>query len=141
MQTLGLADSTPRSSSRLKDLFWPDLSNEVSSLTVCHSASGACFVIAGMTALVSLFVSYAALLDAALFALIGLGLRKGSRTAAVAGLLLYLAEIVFTYTSGQPPSVVAFFITVILFNSVRASFAYQKFRKNDPPPLPVQPTS
>ena len=59
----------------------------------------------------------------------------------MAGLLLYLAEIVFTYTSGQPPSVVAFFITVILFNSVRASFANQKFRKNEPPPLPVQPTS
>ena len=64
MQTLGLSDSTPKPTSRLKDLFRPDLSNEVSALTVCHSASWACFIVAIVTAALAIFVNHAAFLDA-----------------------------------------------------------------------------
>jgi hypothetical protein len=138
MQTLGLSDSTPKPTSRLKDLFRPDLSSEVAARTVCHSASWACFIIAALGLILSFFTEYASVFDAALFFLIGLGLRKVWRTAAIAGFVLYIAEQVTFVVSGHVPSVVAFFIAIILFNGVRASFVYQKLRRVAQPPR--QPT-
>jgi hypothetical protein len=139
MQTLGLSDSTPKPTSRLKDLFRPDLSSEVAARTVCHSASWACFIIAALGAILSFFIAYASLFDAALFFLIGLGLRKAWRTAAIAGLVLYVAEQVMFVANGHVPSVVAVFIVIILFNGVRASFVYQKLRSiHQPSPPPSQ---
>ena len=139
MQTLGLSDSTPKPTSRLKDLFRPDLSSEVAARTVCYSASWACLIIAALGAILSFFIEYASVFDAALFFLIGLGLRKAWRTAAIAGFALYLAEQVFFVANGHVPSVVAVFIVIILFNGVRASFAYQKLRRiHQPPPAPSQ---
>ena len=136
MQTLGLSDSTPKPTSRLKDLFRPDLSNEVSALTVCHSASWACFIVAIVTAALAIFVNHAAFLDAGLFALIGLGLRKALRTAAVGGFVLYILEQIANIVAGQIPSIVAILISVILFNGIRAAYAYQRFRRS-PSPLPA----
>jgi len=136
MQTLGLSDSTPKPTSRLKDLFRPDLSNDVSALTVCHSASWACFIVAIVTAALAIFVNHAAFLDAGLFALIGLGLRKALRTAAVGGFVLYILEQIANIVAGQIPSVVAILISVILFNGIRAAYAYQRLRRS-PSPLPV----
>ena len=133
MQTLGLSDSTPKPTSRLKDLFRPDLSNEVSALTVCHSASWACFIVAIVTAALAIFINHAAFLDAGLFALIGLGLRKAFRTAAVGGFVLYILEQIANIVAGHIPSVVAIFISVILFNGIRAAYAYQRFRRPYPP--------
>jgi hypothetical protein len=34
---------------------------------------------------------------------------------------------------------VAVFITVILFNSIRAAYAYQRFRRTPPSTAPAQP--
>jgi hypothetical protein len=139
MQTLGLSDSTPKPTSRLKDLFRPDLSSEFAARTVCHTASWACFIIAVMGAILSFFVSYASAFDAALFFLIGLGLRKAWRTAAIAGFVLFVAEQVWLVANGHVPSVLAFFIVIILFNGVRASFVYQRLRMiPQPPPPPTQ---
>ena len=136
MQTLGLSDSTPKPTSRLKDLFRPDLSNDVSALTACHSASWACFIVAIVTAALAIFVNHAAFLDAGLFALIGLGLRKALRTAAVGGFVLYILEQIANIVAGQIPSVVAILISVILFNGIRAAYAYQRFCRS-PSPLPA----
>ena len=88
MQTLGLSDSTPKPASRFKDLFRPDLSSDIQALTVCQTASMACFGVAILTAALALFINPAALIDAGLFTLIGAGLRKGLRTAAVGGFVL-----------------------------------------------------
>jgi hypothetical protein len=137
MQTLGLSDSTPKPTSRLKDLFRPDLSNEVSALTVCHTASWACFIIALGTAALAAFANPAALLDAGLFVLLGLGIRKAFRGAAVAGFVLYILEQIGNFVAGRIPSVAAVFISVILFNSMRAAYAYRKFRCAPSPALPV----
>jgi hypothetical protein len=136
MQTLGLSDSTPKPTSRLKDLFRPDLSNDVSALTVCHTASWACFIVAILTAALAIFVNRAALVDAGLFALVGLGLRKALRAAAVGGFMLYILEQIANVVAGQIPSVAAIFISIILFNSIRAAYAYQRFRRT-PSPLPA----
>jgi hypothetical protein len=108
----------------------------VSALTVCHSASWACFIVAIVTAALAIFVNHAAFLDAGLFALIGLGLRKALRTAAVGGFVLYILEQIANIVAGQIPSVVAILISIILFNGIRAAYAYQRFCRS-PSPLPA----
>jgi len=75
------------------------------------------------------------LIDAGLFLLIGLGLRKMWRSAAVAGFVLYLIEQAYWVATGHVPGILGILLLVILFNGSRASFAYQRMRKaNQPPP-------
>ena len=138
MQTLGLSETTPKPTSRIRELFAPDLSTEPNALSACDTASWACFFIAGVTTIFALFFNLGALFDAAMFVLIGLGLRKTWRTAAVAGFVLYILEQVVGIAQGRYPGILTIFILVILFSGVRASFALQRMRKaNQPPPLPV----
>ncbi len=129
MEVLGLADSTPKPTSRFKELFWPNLTTEPNAQSACETASIACFVIAGITAILAFAYAISGLVDSGLFVLIGLGLRKMWRTAALAGLLLYLLEQGVNLSRGGFPSVLAILILVILFNAVRASFAYQRMRQ------------
>ena len=136
MQTLGLSESTPKPSSRLKDLFRPDLSSDVAALTVCHTASWACLIMAVLTAALAIFVEPAALVDGGVFALIGAGLRKGLRTAAVGGFALYILEQIASAFAGRFPGIPTIFISVILFNGMRAAYAYQRFRRTPPAPSP-----
>jgi hypothetical protein len=129
MQTLGLSDSTPKPTSRLRDLFWPDLSAEPSAESACDTASWACFAIAGITAIFAFITNPWALLDGLLFLLIGLGLRAKSRPASIAGFLLYVLETIAYISGGRMPGVLTILILAILFNSIRASFAYHRMRK------------
>ncbi len=104
METLGLSKSTPKSTSRWKEFFIPDLSSAPNARSACEAASLACFIIAGVTAIFALFTSLLTLIDAALFGLIGMGLRKASRTAALAGFLLYVAEQIYTIVAVARPA-------------------------------------
>jgi hypothetical protein len=131
MQTLGLSDSTPKPTSRLRDLFWPDLSVDTSAESACDTASWACFAIAGITTLLGVWNNPGVLIDALLFVLIGFGLRKKWRSAAVAGFLLYVLEVVVGISMGQVPGVLTILILAILFNSIRASYAYRRLRKTE----------
>ena len=143
MQTLGLSDSTPKPTLGFWELFRPDLTTEPGALSACHSASRACYIIAGFTAIAAFFMGWLVLVDASLFVVIGYGIGKMSRTAAISGLLLYLLVQASVIFSGRFPGVIPFFVVVILFNSVRASFAYHHIRKSTntlPPPYFV-PTS
>lgn len=129
MEILGLSDSTPKPTSRARELFWPNLSSEPNSQSACETASYACFFIAGLTTLFALATSKLGLIDAALFLIIGFGLRKMWRTAALAGFILYLIEQGLVLAQGQFPGVLTILIAVILLNGVRASFAYQRMHK------------
>jgi chromate transport protein ChrA len=131
MQTLGLSDSTPKPTSRLRDLFWPDLSVDTSAESACDTASWACFAIAGITTLVGVWNNPSVLIDALLFVLIGFGLRKKWRSAAVAGFLLYVLEVLVGISMGQVPGILTILILAILFNSIRASYAYRRLRKTE----------
>ena len=137
MQVLGLSESTPKPQSRIKELFWPDLRAIPSTESACRSAAMACFVIAGLTALLAIFRDPLALVDAVLFAIIGIGLRMMSRTAAVAGLALYIAEQIATITMAKrAPGILTILITAILISGVRASFAYHRMRNANVESLP-----
>jgi len=131
MQTLGLSDSTPKATSRFRDLFWPDLSVDTSAESACDTASWACFAIAGITTLVGVWNNPLVLIDAVLFVLIGLGLRRKWRSAAVTGFLLYVLEVLTAMSQGRFPGILTILILAILFNSVRASYAYRRLRKTE----------
>jgi hypothetical protein len=50
METLGLSPSTPKPTSRLKELFWPNIDDEVAAGTAARNAMYACMFIAVTTA-------------------------------------------------------------------------------------------
>lgn len=80
-----------------------------------------------------------ALTDAFLFAVIGFGIWKKSRTAAIAGLLLYVIERIDAWmTSGPKSPVMALIITLFFIHSVRGTFALHKFKKEQTTKLQVQ---
>jgi len=69
-----------------------------------------------------------ALIDAALFAIIASGIYRMSRTAAVAGLGLYLIEkIHLALTHGAQAPVATLIFTLMFINSIRGTFAYRRF--------------
>lgn len=71
-----------------------------------------------------------ALFDAFLFIIIGWGIYKVNRIAAIAGLSLYILERILMWTEHGPKNpAVAIFITLMFINSVRGIFAYHKFAK------------
>jgi hypothetical protein len=126
MQRLGLAN-TPKTESRLKELLWPDVNNEVAVRTVCHTGMWASFFIAGLTTLfvVLRFISVLGVMDAVIFVGIGFGIRKFSRIAAVFGLLLYLLEQI----ASANLSVLTVILTFIFIGCVRATFALARMKK------------
>jgi len=99
------------------------------------------YIIAGITmlfALISLVTEEAiggidawAIVDALLFALVGLGLQFYLRSAAVIGLALFVLEKIYMIAEGNM-SVVGFFITLAfivgLINGARGTYAYHHFR-------------
>jgi hypothetical protein len=91
METLGLSPSTPKPTSRLKELFWPAIEAEVAAGTVARNAMYACLFIAITTAAVGLMAGQdaLALIDPLLFALAGIGVRQLSRAAALIAFLMY----------------------------------------------------
>ncbi len=134
MQTLGLSPSTPKPTSRLRELLWPDVSDEVGARTAAHLAMWASYIIAAVSALFTLLgaAPLAALVDAALFALIGFGIRRMSRTAAVAGLLLYVLEQVQGLIErGSGFGVIGLVVTFLFVSSVRGTFGFQRQRKRE----------
>jgi hypothetical protein len=93
MQTLGLSPSTPKPSNRLRELLWPVINDDVSALTAARNGMYVCFFVAVVTAVVALFTNPVGLLDAALFLMVGIGIRQLSRVAALTGLLLYAMSL------------------------------------------------
>ena len=70
-----------------------------------------------------------AFVDAGLFFVIGIGLLKISRVAAVAGLLLYIAEQCYMFRMIGRPNFMGILFSLVLLGAVRGSFAYHRFKK------------
>lgn len=135
-----LAD-TPR---RKPNNWWPEIFDEASARRAATQGMWAAFFCAGATAVLVLLAKQGvaipvdglgtgALLDAALMAVIGFGIRGMSRTAALAGLLLYLAEQ--TYNLGKMQSPLGLPIPMIIvivtcfLNAIRGTFAYPRYAR------------
>jgi signal peptidase I len=91
METLGLSPSTPKPTSRLRELFWPVIEDVVAAVTAARNAMYACLFIAATTAALGLMAGQGlwVLIDALLFAIAGIGIRQLSRAAALVAFLMY----------------------------------------------------
>jgi hypothetical protein len=83
--------------------------------------------------------------DAAMFAVLSIGIGKMSRVAATAALVLFLIEKPLMFRDGQRPGgvFVAMFITFVFLNTVRATFRFRQLLAVTPDatgPEPIVPT-
>jgi signal peptidase I len=123
MQTLGLSDSTPKTSSRIKELFWPKIDDEVAAVTAARNAMYASFAIAAGTAFAALAGgNYSVWVDVALYVMIGIGVRQLSRTAALTGFILYgLSWLLVPGSMLSGAIAIRLILTALLLNGVRAA--------------------
>lgn len=129
-----------RSRSPLGDLLNPDVESESAIRTVCNTAMGISFAIAGFTVLAVLaqwlsgttIVPFS-LVDAGIFTLTGAGIGRLSRIAAVVGLVFYVVEQAYGYLTGFGGfPILPILFTCLFVGAVRATFAYGRLRKKAP---------
>ena len=125
MQTLGLSDSTSRSESRIKSLFWPSIqtANDVDYLGaqgywVCAAVSVLSFIFLAITG--QTIIGATVLL---FYFLGGVGVRERSRYAAVAVFAMYALDLF-----ASPPSVVRVVITGLLLSNLRATWMASRWK-------------
>jgi hypothetical protein len=135
MQQLGVSSNAPKTTSRIRELLWPDVSDLVAVETAARNGMYVSFFIAGVTVLFAVigWTPRIAIIDAVLFAAIGIGIRKMSRIAAIAGLILYASEQLFSIAQGR---IGANIILVVIFtgaflSAVRAAWAYPRLRVHE----------
>jgi signal peptidase I len=119
METLGLSPSTPKQTSRIRELFWPAIEDEVAAVTAARNAMYVCLFIAAFTGIGGLIAGKSAwiLLDVLLFTMAGIGTRQLSRAAALTALLMYALE--WLGTGGF--SILRPILLAILLGGVRAA--------------------
>lgn len=119
METLGLSDSTPRTESRIKALFWPSI--ETGSDVDYLGAQGywVCSAVAVLSCIFSVLSGQAivATLILLFYYLGGVGVRQRSRYAAVVVFVLFLADML---VSGV--GVFRVLIGALLLSNVRATW-------------------
>src|ERR1700692_1135098 len=94
MQTLGLSDSTPRSESRLKSLFWPSIQSGADVDYLAVQGFWVCTLVGGMS-LVFLLLAHPPITGILIFVLFpfgGVGIREHNPFAAGIMLVYYVVD-------------------------------------------------
>jgi len=144
MQTLGLADSTPRTGNRFTSLLWPAIQTEVDVDYVSRQGFWMCAVVAAMTILMGAtegpLVWALSLVEALFFYLAGVRIRQRSIAAAVIAFTVYLLSS-FLLGARAVGIVRAIFLALLLTN-IRGTWLSAKWRPTavEPPPLPPDVT-
>ncbi len=141
MQTLGLSGSSSGGGSRIRELFWPKIDDEIAAVTAARNAMYACFWIALSTAVLGLAgdQGWQLWIDVAIYVLVGIGVRQLSLAAGLIGFIVYglswTAAILAVSPSGYMApvqlgllvvtTVVRLMLTALLVQGVRAA-AYAK---------------
>ena len=122
----------------MANAIWPDVNTLESSKQACRNAAGAAFIVAALTAIVAVIAMTSgtaivgingwALVDAVAFAVLGIFLRRFSRTAALIALVLYILERVAMMADSPSPAGIPLAIIFVLFflGGVRGAFAYHR---------------
>ena len=132
-------ESVTKTESRWKFL-WPDVSDIAGAEDGIKLGYWGAFAVSGLTAALTLVgalglrfgVGLGSLIDAAVFALIGLGLLRRWRSAAVVGMILFSLNIMMTVAKGRLPGIVAIFVFFGFISAVRGTFAYQRLIRSPP---------
>jgi hypothetical protein len=126
MQTLGLSDSTPRSESRLKSLFWPSVE---SNTDVDHLGTQG-FWLCALVAIISLVIMVVTghmitgFFVFLFFYLGGIGVRERSFYAAIVVFMVYVLDF---FSSG--PSVPRILFSALLLSNIRATWLSKQWNQ------------
>jgi len=128
MQTLGLSDSTTRSESRLKSLFWPSIQSGADVDYLAVQGFWVCTIIGVLTLVFQVLAgnSVTGILILLLFHLGGVGVREHNPFAA--GIMLayyvvdFLSSIVFVFTNTPGIGVVKIIVMALLLSNLRATW-------------------
>lgn len=125
-----------RPKKKTTDWIWPTITDLESARAAARQGFWASIVVAVITAAVAVLayagfpilnVNLEALFDALLFAVVAWGIHAMSRTAAVGGLGLYLAERIHMWSNYGPKGLVLTIIFTLMFvNAIRGTFHYHK---------------
>jgi hypothetical protein len=127
MQTLGLSDSTTRSESRLKSLFWPSIQSGADVDYLAVQGFWVCTIV-GLMSLVFLLASqpFTAVLVFLLFHLGGVGVREHNPFAAAILFVYYLVDFLasaFLLLTNSPGiAVVRIIVLALLLSNLRATW-------------------
>jgi hypothetical protein len=118
VETLGLSDSTPRTDSRLKSLFWPTIQNGSDVDYLGTQGYWVCTVVAivSFVFLAATGQPITAVLILLFYYLGGVGVRERSRYAAAVILLMYLLDTLLA------PGVIRVLISALLLSNLRATW-------------------
>jgi hypothetical protein len=128
MQTLGLSDSTVRTESRMKSLFWPSIQSGADVDYLAVQGFWVCTIV-GLVSFAFLVLSgqwISGLLVLLLFHFGGVGVREHNPFAAAITLIYYLidffASVVFLFLNSPGIGVVRIIIIALLFSNLRATW-------------------
>jgi hypothetical protein len=135
MQTLGLSDTTDRSESRLKSLFWPSIQSGADVDYLSAQGYWVCTLV-GATSLVFVFLSGQPVFATALLLFYhfgGVGVRERDFLAAVAVFALCAMDTLLTvifllFTSPWGVIVFRVFVAALLFSNLRATWLASSWR-------------
>jgi hypothetical protein len=125
MQTLGLSDSTPRTESRFKSLFWPSIQTASDLDYLGVQGYWVCAAVAGIS-LVVLVISGQPMMGSFVFLfyyLSGVGVRERSRYAAAAVLLMYVADMLTSR-----PTALRIIMAALLLSNLRATWIASRWK-------------
>jgi len=144
MQTLGISDSTSRSESRLKSLFWPSIESGVDVDYLAVQGYWVCTLVAAFS-FVLLFAAHQPIIAAVVFLLFhlgGAGVREHSRFAATIIFVYYVVDTLASFKSflGSPGSIVLrMIIASLLLSNLRATWIAARWRSgSDEAALPLR---
>jgi hypothetical protein len=128
MQTLGLSDSTTRTESRLKSLFWPSIQSGADVDYLAVQGFWVCTIV-GLVSSAFLVLSGQPISGVLVFLLFhfgGVGVREHNPYAAAITLIYYLvdffASVVFMFLNSPGIGVVRVIIIALLFSNLRATW-------------------
>jgi len=137
MQTLGVSDSAPKSEGRIKSLLWPSIQSASDVDYLGIQGYWVCTLVAAMTLIVALFTlaqpidARQAILVLLFFGLLslffyigGVGVREGSRFAAVIVFVVYLLDTLTALLSSPVSggSLIRLAISAVLLSNLRATW-------------------
>jgi hypothetical protein len=129
MQTLGLSDSTTRTESRLKSLFWPSIQSGADVDYLAVQGYWVCTIVGAMSLVSLAFFTHqpiTGLLVFILFHLGGVGVREHNPFAAAITLIYYLvdflASFIFVFLNSPGISVVRIIVIALLLSNLRATW-------------------
>jgi hypothetical protein len=116
--------------------FWPEVDDVPGAEEAIRLCCWFAFVAAGLAAVVGTVTLFLArgdpsnVVSAIILAVVGVGVRRRWRSAAVAGVIFMVSGLVVLLGRGVPPGVLDMFVLVGFINGVRGTFAYKRLSRS-----------